>query len=166
MRVEKRAKNGFIADEMLQKLGRFLRIAGYDVLIPQGVPDRRLAVMSRELNSILLTRDKDLSNTNEAMAFRILSDELGKQLEEMRVNGLFDDVERTETRCPLCGEVLKKMEKGSQPFNEISDNIPEKVIYHHDTFFSCRGCKKIYWHGRQWEDILKVLDGHGLSPRA
>jgi uncharacterized protein with PIN domain len=52
----------FLCDEMLKRLGQWLRVAGYDVLIlPDGTADRDLVRRARAEDRILLTRDRHLA---------------------------------------------------------------------------------------------------------
>ena len=47
-------------DEMLIKLGRWLRVAGYDTRIArQGMSDRQIMQLAREENRCLITRDSN-----------------------------------------------------------------------------------------------------------
>ena len=52
----------FFCDEMLHRLGRWLRAAGYDtVLAAGGLPDRVLAARCAEEDRVLLTKDRHLA---------------------------------------------------------------------------------------------------------
>jgi len=52
----------FLCAVMLRGLGRWLCVAGYDTIIPEGrLPDRALAVRCAEENRVLLTKDRHLA---------------------------------------------------------------------------------------------------------
>jgi hypothetical protein len=55
----------FLCDEMLRRLGRWLRAAGYDAVIAAGgLPDRALAARCAKEDRILLSEDRHLATTS------------------------------------------------------------------------------------------------------
>jgi hypothetical protein len=156
--------SGFIVDEMLQKLGRFLRIAGFNVLIPRGVQDREMAEMAEKEGMVLLTRDKDLSNMKGLHSIRIISDDVSIQLQELKGRGALKEIMRSSSRCPACNTILSFLSKENILTGDVDLKVPPKVLDHQTSFYLCRGCNKIYWQGRQWEDIAVTLKDIGLLP--
>ncbi|MFC1747188.1 Mut7-C RNAse domain-containing protein [Pseudomonadota bacterium] len=48
----------FLCDEMLQRVGRWLRVAGYDTLIAvPGTPDRELIALAQQTDCTFITRN-------------------------------------------------------------------------------------------------------------
>ncbi len=74
--------SGSVIDEMLWNLGRYLKIAGFSVITPRPTNDRELALISKRMDHILVTRDKGLSNLRDARTILINSDRTPQQLSE------------------------------------------------------------------------------------
>ncbi len=163
MKAGSKGKNGFVVDEMLWKLGRFLRIAGFDTLMPRPTTDEELAKISMDEGRVLLTRDKDLSNRNDVISFRIREEHLVDQLKELKDGldlGLF---KRNGSRCPSCGYILRS--KMKEEFGQdIPSGIPPKVFDRIDMYYVCTKCGKSYWRGKHWDGISNVLDKFDLLP--
>ncbi len=156
-------KTGFVVDEMLWKLGRFLRIAGFDTVIPRPTTDNELARISKEENRILLTRDKDLSRRKDAHALRITDDSLENQLREIVERLDLSSLKKKGSRCPVCGQQLEVRNK-SDLDDSISSSIPSKVISYHNEFYICTVCERAYWRGKHWEGITRILERVDLLP--
>ncbi|MEM4222151.1 MAG: DUF5615 family PIN-like protein [archaeon] len=72
----------FICDAMLAKLGRWLRMAGYDTKIASNKEkDEEILDKAIKEDRIILTRDKNLSRYK--IAIYITSDNLQEQLEHI-----------------------------------------------------------------------------------
>ncbi|MFW3147330.1 MAG: Mut7-C RNAse domain-containing protein [Thermoplasmatota archaeon] len=154
----------FICDEMLKKLSRWLRIAGYDVLSPDVDTDEEIVALAMRTGRIVLTRDKDLSNRRGIEALRIVSDELKEQLEEFLLQFPRESFAPGPTRCPLCNGSLRRYKKGKGPNPEMEIDIPSKVKEEMDFFYVCSSCRKIYWEGTHWRRIETLLGPMGMMP--
>ncbi len=123
----------FLADLMLMKLGRWLRLAGEDVANPEGcIEDADLIVKARKEGRVLLTRDKALlarCRKGGADCLLIQSSDLDDQLAQMVDLGL--DLRLDPKRCTLC-------------------NAP---LYMGGDRWICTGCGKAYWQGSHWDGI-------------
>ena len=65
----------FVCDEMLKRLGHWLRVAGYDVLIlPDGSDDRELIERARAERRLLLSSDRRLAEHKHAADRLVLLD--------------------------------------------------------------------------------------------
>jgi len=130
----------FIVDQMLLRLGRWLRLLGQDVENPGGDDDKELLKRALLENRMLITRDKrlaDACNSAGARCVLIKSAELEEQLEEIAKLGLSLDL--NPTRCTICNGPLAEVE----PY--------EKEMW------KCEGCGKLYWRGSHWERITETL---------
>jgi len=143
----------FLADVMLAKPARWLRMFGYDTLIakePQ--PDNELIDIARNEERILITRDKTIAEKTrggKAVATLYLNErQPEKQLEEivktLKLKITFPD----NTRCPQCN--------GTLDVTERNDKVPEGV--RSDTYWQCTNCNKMYWKGSHWDKIMKVIE--------
>jgi uncharacterized protein with PIN domain len=134
----------FLCDEMLQRLGSWLRAAGYDTLIEHdGRSDYELLKQALAEDRLLITRDRKLLEHRRASGTVILLDcneledcarELTKQLP---VNWLYQPF----IRCMVCNTSLRPATE-----NEAA-TLPEKIKSQIDSPLYCPSCQKVYWDG-------------------
>ncbi len=148
----------FIADAMLGKLAKWLRIMGFDVLYFPGIEDRKLVKIAREEDRTILTRDTGLIRRKGLRnPVFIHSDDVSEQLDQMKP--LLDRRDAQPLgRCELCNGLLRPVED-RQAIREL---VPEFVYLNATGFARCLTCGKIYWQGSHSAPIQrmkrKVLD--------
>jgi uncharacterized protein with PIN domain len=146
----------FLADGMLGKLTRFMRILGFDTLYLKDANDDELLLTAQKDNRILITRDQELYKRAIKMgiiSILITEVDIEKQLSQMMVKlNINLDLDILETRCPICNTKLEQISK-----NKIKELIPEKVFKAHEDFWICPKCNKIYWMGSHWKSINRTL---------
>ncbi len=154
--MKKFAEIKFLADGMLGKLTRFLRILGFDTLYFKNASDDELLTISQKDNRILITRDKELYQRAIKMNIKsilITETNLENQLSQITSKISINlDLDTAETRCPLCNTKLEQVSK-----YEIKSKIPEKIFTLHEEFWICKKCDKIYWVGSHWKSINKII---------
>ncbi|HIH72784.1 MAG: uncharacterized protein PWP49_686 [Thermococcaceae archaeon] len=140
----------FIADMMLGRLARWLRLYGYDTLY--GIKDdEEILKIAREEGRIVLTRDEELV-TRCKNAILIKSNKFEEQVKQLMELGFeFDELFPENARCPKCNGLIKRVEK-----EEIKGKVPEGVYKDYDEFYVCTQCGQIYWPGRQWREMVKI----------
>ncbi|MCD5401636.1 Mut7-C RNAse domain-containing protein [candidate division NPL-UPA2 bacterium] len=137
----------FVADRMLGRLARRLRMLGYDTLYPR-VEDSELVRLARAEERILLTRDTHLSRRKGLNLIFIESERVKEQLKQlMRQLELTSD-ESLTSRCTICNTELEEMGR-----EEARDYVPEFIYYTHRDFAHCPACHKFYWKGTHWKGI-------------
>ncbi len=131
----------FIADVMLGRLTKRLRLRGFDVLYNNGFDDNEIIRISLEQNRIILTRDHGLACRPLAENHLLIA---SVQVEEQVAQVLAAcPVGATPlTRCSDCNETLKPIDK-----DEARDLVPVYVYEANDYFLRCGSCSKIYWKG-------------------
>ncbi|WP_148881904.1 Mut7-C RNAse domain-containing protein [Thermococcus aciditolerans] len=144
----------FIADMMLGRLARWLRLYGYDTLYGVEDDDEILRVALAE-NRVLLTRDSGLAKRAEKLGVESIllnSNSLEGQVEELRRFGVeFRELFPANARCPKCNGLIRPASK-----EEVKERVPESVYERYDEFYVCENCGQIYWPGRQWREMLKI----------
>jgi hypothetical protein len=148
----------FLADCMLGRLAKWLRILGYDThyrrmpsgesaRAPDGGEDRRL-----------LTRREALKGRPGVVFIR--SDHVGEQLRQMAEEGwIRPDPERTFRRCPVCNNPLEEVDLES-----TRERVPDYVFHRHaPDFRRCPACGRHYWHGSHRERMRAQLEAWGLT---
>lgn len=134
----------FLCDEMLSRLGRWLRAAGYDTLIAgQGVPDRELIDMARREGRLLLTRDRKLAEFRDAARTVLVLDGNGL---ESSVTELMSRLPvawdfRPFSRCMVCNTPLET----AAP--EMLARVPPASRIRVRQLLHCPGCGRLYWDG-------------------
>ena len=134
----------FIADAMLGRLARWLRILGHDTLYQAHIEDGALLRTGKEQGRIILTRDTRLiaGKTAPGQSFLVSGDDPLEQLREVA-----DEfkLKVLQSLCPRCGGRLEKLKTRE----EARDSVPEHVFLKTKEFFRCRDCGHIYWEGTQ-----------------
>ncbi len=147
----------FVADVMLGKLARFLRMMGQDVLYFEKAEDNFLIYVAKESNRVLLTRDTRL--WKDAVSAKAKSLLLRSNYVKEQVKEVFEATKIKPVRarnCPSCNGALKKKAK-----YEIEGLVPEFVWNRNSDFWMCERCGKIYWSGSHIRNFVKFL---GFNP--
>lgn len=144
----------FIADEMLGKLAKWLRIFGYDTLYLQNIRDSKLLRLSISENRILLTRDTLLIKRKGIRGFLFIShDHPFDQIKQLVSELGLTSPQNPFSRCILCNSPLAPYSK-----EEACGVVPEFVCRTQDVFGRCPECGKIYWRGTHYERMEKMLE--------
>ena len=144
----------FIADAMLGRLARWLRILGYDVSYESSISDNDLIARAIREHRIILTMDRKLTERESARdSMLIKSPSYKEQLKQVVTHYNIDYKTEIFTRCLVCNNLLETIEK-----EKIKDRIPSYVYSTQDEFDICRQCGRIYWSGTHRTKMLKMLD--------
>lgn len=147
----------FIADQNVGKLGRWLRLLGYDTLIFKGEDDGALVKIALSEGRVLLTRDTQISRRKVVSGGRlemllIEQDEPSEQvIAVIEKLGLLE--QDTFTRCLECNTLLETRVK-----EEIKDRVPPYVFKTQESYMECPTCHRIYWKGTHWQEMQKKLE--------
>lgn len=144
----------FIADAMLGRLAKWLRLLGYDVVYESSISDDDLIAMALKEHRIILTMDRKLTERKSARnSLCIKSDDYKEQLREVIRQYSIDYKSDIFTRCLSCNVRLDCVEK-----KKIKDRIQPYVYSTQDKFYVCPQCNQIYWAGTHRVKILEILD--------
>jgi uncharacterized protein with PIN domain len=146
----------FLADAMLGKLTRWLRMLGQDVEYSAKLTDDQLLGQSKTEGRVLLTRDFELyqravgrgieafyvQGCNEAERLAELSKRFGVPLE----------MDMDKSHCPRCNGKLGAVSK-----EQIKDNVEKNTFLHYEAFWKCPRCGHVYWQGAHWQQIIQTL---------
>jgi len=141
----------FIADAMLGRLAKWLRLLGFDVLYYPDIEDREVIKISLEQDRTILTRDTRMLQCRGVRdAVFIRSDHISEQLLEMKDMLALHDLDRGE-RCVACnGNLHTVSDRG-----EVQDLVPDYVYHNFRSFMRCDGCGKVYWEGSHYKKICE-----------
>ncbi|GFP22974.1 uncharacterized protein HKBW3S44_00537 [Candidatus Hakubella thermalkaliphila] len=146
----------FIADDMLGRLARYMRILGLDVLYIPGISDRNLISLAKKENRIVLTRDTHLLRRRE-FSRNILKhlfiqkdavrDQLAQVAREYHI-----PLRVSLIRCLECNTPLQPVDK-----ERVHPYVPPHVFQTQENFSHCHKCDKYYWAGTHLGLMEKML---------
>ena len=146
----------FIADGMLGKSARWLRMLGHDVTYSIRFDDDELEVLAKNENRVLLTRDLELYRHAIAKglnAFYVEGRTEAERLAELaRRFGIPLTVDLQNSRCPKCNGKILSIQK-----ERIANKIEPNTFSTYDSFWKCPICGQVYWQGAHWVKIRVVL---------
>lgn len=151
----------FLADRMLGKLARWLRILGYDTAyLPQLSPEGVLREGGRQ-GRLILTRDTRILRRKDAPPFIFVHDDrFREQLCQIVDTLQIDPLRALFTRCAECNRILEEVTK-----DEVRERVPEYVWQTQDEFRRCPGCRRLYWGATHRDRVLDELQRLGLVKR-
>lgn len=147
----------FIADVMVGRLARYLRMAGYDVIYSNDAHDDLIIDIAAKENRVVLTRDtmmlkrKQFNNGILKSVF-INDDSLREQL--LQVSSYMNlELKPDLIICLICNSPLKTVSR-----ENVKNHVPAYVYKTQDNFKYCRNCGKYYWRGTHFDYIEKYFN--------
>jgi len=151
----------FLADSMLGKLTRFMRIFGYDTVFANDlidyfkldpVPDEMLIEYASKNDRFIITKDFPLYKSYKDKTIYLKGEGIYNYLGQLNNQfGLQFKFDLKLARCSICNSQLEKVAHK----NLIKDKLLEETYNNYDEFYQCLNlqCRKIYWQGSHIEDI-------------
>ena len=140
----------FMADHMVGKTCKWMRIMGYDTLYPQCKSDTEILRKCIEEDRILLTRDYEFYRRYSKSIFL---DSPDFKLQIKQIAGMFPPKRNLFfSRCPMCNSLLEGINSDVMP-PEFS-----AVKLRFSTVKYCKYCNKYYWNGTHYLKILLEID--------
>lgn len=149
----------FLCDEMLARLARLLRAAGYDTALAEASErDAALALRARSEARVLVTRDRVLAAQAAPGSLLLLADELEDQARELTARLPVDWTLAPFTRCVVDNQPLHE----ARP-EEIA-RMPKEAQALPGPFRACAQCGRLYWPGSHVKRMAARLTR--LKPQA
>ena len=144
----------FIADAMLGRLAKWMRIAGYDVQYCPQIGDAEIAERDLREERVILTRDRLLirRKTVRNNHFFIRGDDYREQLLQVVRRYPVDIGRQMFTRCLRCNTLLVPV-----PRSSLRQKVPHYVFTTQETFETCPSCRRIYWGATHREAMVREL---------
>ena len=147
----------FLADGMLGKLTRWLRMLGHDVIYSVQFVDSDLLKLAKREDRVLLTKDFELYKRAIGMsidAFYVEGTMESERLAEVakRYN-LQLMIDMDKSRCSACNNILK-----ATPKEHLSNELEKNTFTYYDKFWKCHNCGQVYWQGAHWTQINNALN--------
>jgi len=142
----------FLADVMLKKAGRWLRILGFDCAFPESEDDDAILEQASNRGLVLLTKDEELIARARKAGIRVFGvtkvHNVKQVAEIMNAFCLKPPSTLTPTKCASCNGLLRRAKKG-----EVSGKVHKNVLANRRAFWVCANCGHIFWKGSHWERI-------------
>jgi uncharacterized protein with PIN domain len=144
-----------LADAMLGRLTRWLRILGYDTVYAPDTDDNELLRIARAQDRVLLTADHKLAARRGARTLLIEAQGLADQLRQVRT-ALGPSPGGEFSRCVACNGELVLADK-----SELAGRLPPYVLAAHQEFRRCPDCGRVFWPGTHVESMRARLRDAG-----
>jgi uncharacterized protein with PIN domain len=141
-----------LADGMLGKLAKWLRLLGYDTAYDNVASDRELARRARAEHRVLLTRDHELSLRRGLRTLLIQSEVVEEQVQEVQ-DTLGPPPHPPLSRCAVCNTALETVAAAA-----IADRVPPYVLRTQAEFHLCPGCERVYWPGSHFQGMREQIE--------
>jgi|PlaIllAssembly_1097288.scaffolds.fasta_scaffold24679_2 hypothetical protein len=132
----------FIADAMLGRLAKRMRLLGFDVLYDPEMADNDILRLALEQGRVILTRDTGLASRPLARNHLLIRSDHGDEQLDQVLEAFPPPDTGPLTRCSLCNDPLVPLER-----TDASDRVPGHVHATMKVFFECRRCGRVYWSG-------------------
>lgn len=145
----------FIADAMLGRLARWLRVLGCDVEYFPEISDKEIAERAEREGRVILTRDTLLVRRRKVRDnhFFVEGDHYPDQLRQVVRRFGIDPHGGFLTRCVECNAVLEDRSRES-----IRDEVPAYVFETQERFKACPACRRVYWSATHRERMVEKLE--------
>jgi len=143
----------FIADSMLGRLAKWLRVLGFDTLYKPDCKKEDMILRSLREKRVILTRNTRLSKSVGLQVVFLADTEVKNQISQI-INELNLKIDKSSIfiRCTICNEIALTV-----PKEQVKDKVPEYVYNTQKEFRICPACKRIYWAGTHSESVARML---------
>jgi uncharacterized protein with PIN domain len=147
----------FIADVMLGRLSKWLRVMGYDAYYQSHYKEGLLERFVGDGRRLLSRRAKLVEQY--ANAVWIQSDHVHEQLQELKAKmGLTTDRSKWFSRCLLCNVPLQKASSEASV-----ENVPDYILHQEvPDIHLCPVCGRLYWPGSHRTRMTLQLEEWGF----
>ena len=145
----------FLADAMLERLARWLRVLGFDTASGSAATDAELVRRAKEEHRALLTRDRRLAQQwSVPDSLLVVRDEPIEQLREVISHFRLTVPRQLFTRCLLCNTRLRPVSA-----EEVRSRLPPAAREGPQTLRCCPNCGRVYWEGSHTRRMRAALEG-------
>jgi len=145
----------FLCDDNLGKLARYLRMLGYDTYFKSALNDAELLAVMLKPNRLVLTRDTQRIKRIEPERYLLIETDSPEQQLKTVVKHFDLQINKSSlfTRCLECNVICHEVAG-----DDIKDEVFPYIIKTHDRFKRCPSCRRIYWQGSHYKDMIEKLE--------
>lgn len=149
----------FVADSMLGKLAKWLRVLGHDTHYQRYYSAGTINQLVDEGRYLLSRHRETAKQYNNVLLLH--SNNVGDQLAELKeLVDLASARSKWFTRCLICNDLLENVQ-----LNKAQENVPEYVFYHNASGIRhCPSCARYYWPGSHRKNMVRQLEKWGFTP--
>lgn len=147
------AHHRFLADAMLIRLARWLRVLGFDTRCLPRAADKELVAIADRERRWLLTRDRALiRELKPEKSLLVTSHRPLDQLSEVVRACRLAAPPALFRRCLICNSILREATT-----DEILAGVPPQARRYADEVLHCPGCGRQYWPGSHTKRMKNAL---------
>lgn len=143
-----------MADRMLGKLAKYLRLLGFDTLYFSAPDRQRLLYLASQQDRIVLTKDTALrKRLGPSWSLFIEDNQPSTQLQAVIAAYEITAAEiHPFSRCLKCNSELIKKSRDA-----VASLVPHYVLATHMDFSLCPKCGRVYWRGSHRKGMEEML---------
>jgi uncharacterized protein with PIN domain len=148
-----------MADAMLGKIARKLRMFGFDTIYDPNIDDMDILDSSKNKGRIVLTSDRMLFKRCKKRGINTILTYKETEIENLvtifsslNINSI--NSQKVPYLCTSCNGVLNTIIDK----NSIKYDIPVRLLHSNKLFYKCTNCRKIYWRGSHMEQISNLIN--------
>ena len=147
-----------MADAMLGKIARKLRMFGFDTIYDPNIDDIDILNSSKYESRIVLTSDRMLFNRCKKKGIDTILTYKETEIENLitifsSLNIKSINSQKLPYLCTRCNGLLDTLIDK----NLIKYDIPVRLLCSNKIFYKCSRCRKIYWRGSHTEHISRLI---------
>ncbi len=145
----------FEVDHMLVKLGKYLRILGYDADWDPHPRTHELILKANREGRVFLTRNRQLADQypHPLRLVAFVTDDPREQFRILVDQLHLDTRSRLFSKCIRCNVSLDVVADKESVRAKVHPNVFER----YDRFFSCPQCGTVFWHGSHVRNTCRKL---------
>lgn len=145
----------FIVDRTVGKLGKCLRLLGFDVVSWLEGSWNEMVKKAGVEERVILTRNQKGREKAGGVPVVVIQnnnprDQVAEVLDQLRLKPA---AEGFFSRCLLCNEILLSI-----PKEKTEGKVPDFIYRAYDSFHVCPRCQRVYWPGTHLQRMKKELE--------
>lgn len=142
----------FIADRMLGKLAKWLRMGGFDTLYARSSMFSDLISVAAREDRMILSRNTNLFRVSEIVKGTVKALYIKEDMVDEQIAQVFDDLgiskSRSFIRCPEDNTTLTPADRQT-----ARQFVPRYVFQTQTGFYRCETCGRYFWAGSHLKGI-------------
>ena len=144
----------FVADAMLGRLAKWLRVLGFDTVYYRGTETPTLLDIALRQGRVLLTRNTGIAPRAGGVEVLFIGDDhWPQQLRQVLEHFQVPEPPQPFTRCVNCNTPLLPLDRA-----EAKERVPEHIYHVHRSFNVCPQCKRAFWRGSHQQRMRGVIE--------